>query len=478
MYQNKKKQKMKKSLLGLAIAGAILFTGCKKEEEAPQDTSGTTFVPNITTVDGKLVETITVTDDGNGTGTVTWTKNKVYELSGLVFVNQGQTLTIEAGTIIKGQGGQGSNASALVVAKGGKIIAEGTASKPIIFTSTADASTTYTDGTAKYSKALGTTNGLWGGVIILGKAKLNSTPGTTAVEGIPTSEPRGIYGGSDDADNSGILRYVSIRHGGTDIGAGNEINGLTLGGVGTETEIDYVEVFANKDDGIEFFGGAAQVSHAVVSFCGDDSYDYDEGFRGAGQFWLTVQDSDSDRAGEHDGGTDPETAAPYSHPIIFNATYLGNGTSRAITFRDNAGGEYHNSIFYNFAKGIDVEQLASGEDSYARYLAGDLAITNNIFASVTASTLVATAGSGATLTTEDATLSAYFSNNGNTTTSTLPIASYSNTANGGLDPTSTNTDGGATEPTNVFFEDVNYAGAFGSTNWAKSWTALDTHGYF
>ncbi|MCB0806558.1 MAG: hypothetical protein KDC05_12230, partial [Bacteroidales bacterium] len=152
-------------------------------------------------------ETITVTDDGNGTGTTTWTNDKVYILDGLVFVNNGQTLTIQEGTIIKGKPGQGENASALIVARGGKIMAMGTETQPIIFTSEAD---DLNGSVSDFSR------GEWGGVIILGKAGLNSTPGETAVEGIPTDEPRGIYGGGDspvDNDNSGTFKYVSIRHG-------------------------------------------------------------------------------------------------------------------------------------------------------------------------------------------------------------------------------------------------------------------------
>ncbi|MCD4683460.1 MAG: hypothetical protein K8R86_09280, partial [Bacteroidales bacterium] len=213
----------------------------------------------------------TIVDDGNGTGTTTWKSGKTYFLEGFVFVNAGQTLTIEPGCVIKGKAGQGENASALIVSRDGKIMAEGTADNPIIFTAEADdlnGSVSITD------------RGLWGGLIVLGNAKLNSAPGESQIEGIPTSEPRGRYGGDNDADNSGILKYVSIRHGGTDIGEGNEINGLTLGGVGSGTIIDYVEVIANKDDGVEFFGGNPQLKHILVAYVGDDSFDYDEGFRG------------------------------------------------------------------------------------------------------------------------------------------------------------------------------------------------------
>ncbi|MFZ5939703.1 MAG: hypothetical protein ACOYXB_03935, partial [Bacteroidota bacterium] len=188
----------------------------------------------------------TISDNGAGTGTVTWTNDKSYILDGLVFVNDGQTLTIQAGTVVRGKTGQGINSSALIVARGGRIIAQGASDQPIIFTAEGDD----LKGSIPYDA-----RGLWGGLILLGNATLNTSSGEAFIEGIPISEPRGIYGGSYDDDNSGILSYVSIRHGGTNIGEGNEINGLTLGGVGRKTIIDHVEVIANADDGIEFFGG-------------------------------------------------------------------------------------------------------------------------------------------------------------------------------------------------------------------------------
>ena len=205
-----------------------------------------------------FADEITISDDGTGTGTTTWTSDNTYILSGFVFVNSEDTLTIEAGTVIKGAAGTQANASALIVARGAYINAVGTAEDPIIFTFEGDP----LDGSIPY-----TTKGQWGGLIVLGSAKLNSVPGESAIEGIPTTEVRGLYGGTDDSDNSGIIKYISVRHGGTDIGAGNEINGITFGGVGSGTTIDYVEVISNADDGLEFFGGTVCVKHAIVSFC-------------------------------------------------------------------------------------------------------------------------------------------------------------------------------------------------------------------
>ncbi len=317
---------------------------------------------------------ITITDsDMQSAGTeVNWTKDNVYVLDGFVFVNVGQTLNIEAGTVIQGKPGEDVDASALIIARGAKINAIGTANEPIIFTFEGDQG-----GTPASLR------GQWGGLIVLGNASLNSTPGESAIEGIPTNEVRGLYGGSDDADNSGVLKYVSIRHGGTNIGADNEINGLTLGGVGSGTTIEYVEIIANKDDGIEWFGGTANGKYLISAFCADDGLDYDEGYRGKNQYVIVHQDSAADaadRGGEHDGGTDPETGTPYATPVFCNVTSIGNAGSRALTFRDNAGGEYHKSIFVNYSKGIDIEDLtAQDQDSYKQWENGLLKIENNVF---------------------------------------------------------------------------------------------------
>lgn len=325
--------------------------------------------PAFTT--GNLV-TITDADIQAAGNTINWTKNNTYVLDGFVFISEGQTLNIEAGTIIQGEPGEGTEASALVIARGGKIEAHGTAAEPIIFTFKGD-----NGGTAPSVRAQ------WGGLIILGKATLNSSPGETAIEGIPTTEPRGLYGGNNDADNSGTLRYVSIRHGGSNIGADNEINGLTLGGVGNGTTLEYVEVIGNKDDGIEWFGGTVNGKYLIAAFAGDDGIDYDEGYRGLNQFVIVHQDpteGNADRGGEHDGGTDPETGTPYATPIFFNVTMVGNPGTRALTLRDNAGGEYHNSIFTNFGRGVDVEFLkGQAQDSYKQFKDGNLKLENNVF---------------------------------------------------------------------------------------------------
>ena len=434
---------------------------------------------------------IIISDDGSGTGTTTWTQNNTYILDGFVFVNAGDVLTIEPGTVVKGKSGSGAEASALIVARGAQIQANGTAENPIVFTFEEDA----LDGSTPYD-----VRGQWGGVILLGSAQLNSSPGETQIEGIPDTESRGLYGGNDDLDSSGSMTYVSIRHGGTDIGAGNEINGLTLGGVGAGTTLDYIEVISNADDGVEFFGGTASMKHVLTAFCGDDSFDYDEGWRGHGQFWCTVQaPGEGDRGGEHDGGTDPEDGLPYAHPIIYNATYMGQGIEagkRALTFRDNAGGEYHNSIFYNWGKGIDVENLASGEDAYARLENNEIVFAGNVFDACTGAGLNAapsdlfkiTMGSGwanpadstDAAAVSSATFEAMFASNGNSV-SASGLSWIIEEGSGLLNLVPSVDLPSGVGPTVGWFENVTYPGAFdpaAECNWLSGWSMLWSRGFF
>ena len=311
---------------------------------------------------------------------VTWSDTVI--ICGPVYVEDGEVLTIREGTIVKGRARpEGKTASALIVARGGKVIANGTKEKPIIFTYEADP----LDGST-----LPSVRGRWGGVIILGRARLNSAAGETSIEGIPTTEPRGIYGGDNDEDNSGELRYVSIRHGGAVIGADNEINGLTLGGVGSSTTLEYIEIIGNKDDGIEFFGGTANVRYLISAYNQDDAVDYDEGYRGLCQFVIIHQDKSAqaaDRAFECDGGTKPENGTPLARPIFVNVTVVGNPYSRVASIRDNAGGFFYNTLFTGSGKGVDIEKAEGTDHSYQRLIDDDLIFRSNAFGVEGGSTL-------------------------------------------------------------------------------------------
>ncbi|MGE5806597.1 MAG: T9SS type A sorting domain-containing protein, partial [Ignavibacteria bacterium] len=169
---------------------------------------------------------------------------------------------------------------------------------------------------------------------------------------------------------------------------GNEINGLTMGGVGRETTIDHIEVFQNNDDGFEWFGGTVNCKYLVSSFNGDDGFDHDEGIRGTNQFLFEIQDANfGNHFGEHDGGTDPEDGLPYAFPQNFNATLLGSGmnsenpdNSYSFLLRDFWGGSYKNCIFGDYAGGaVNVEDLASGNDSRIRMENGQIVFNNNIW---------------------------------------------------------------------------------------------------
>lgn len=462
-----------KLLATLMLGGVILLSSCGDDgdDTSAPVTKNTTFKSRtLLDEDQNIAETIvTITDYGKGIGTTTLTKDKTWVLNGFVFVNAGQTLTIEPGTVVKGKSGQGENASALIVAKGGTIDAEGTATEPIIFTAEADGTRQAADGSGLENEGNLpiSARGLWGGVIILGEAQLNSSPGTTSIEGIPTTEKRGNYGGTNDAHSSGTFAYASIRHGGTDIGAANEINGLTLGGVGTGTDIHHVEIIGNADDGIEFFGGKANTHHMLVVGCNDDGIDYDEGYRGDNQFIVVYQvEGAGDHGGEHDGGTSPEDGTPYAVPHFWNVTYSGriSGGDALLNIRDNAGSNYQNSIFTNWKDGIEIEDLASGQDSKARLDAGDIKIQHNIFWNV--------AGDDA---------AKFLVAVGNTTGDLSADANL--VGNIGVDPqlnglvpasipaVTTNTN----EPSGSIFVTAGYKGAFepGTTPWYEGWTLTD-----
>ncbi len=420
---------------------------------------------------------ISVYDDGSGTGTTTWTSDNVYYLENHVFVNPGDTLTIEPGTVIKGRYGVSTESTALIVCRGAYGIFEGTQYEPIIFTSE------YDDFSASLES-----RGLWGGVIVLGSAGLNSTETESQIEGIPETEPRGMYGGgsdSDDTDDSGIYRYLSIRYGGVEIGAANEINGFTMGALGSGTTVDHIEVAYNLDDGFEWFGGTVNCSYLIAAFCGDDCFDYDVGYRGKGQFWFALQDaSNGDKCGEHDGGTDPEDGTPYAIPSIYNVTYIGCGTGSAnssnsvFNIRDNAGGHYKNGIFADFPlTGIAIEDLASGADSRQMLENGDLTFTNcmwygfgggnnytNICASKTYEYVLFTETARKNLIVDP------------------QLEGISRTYDGGLDPRAMSSTA-TTEYYNVtpdgFFVTANYIGAFNPSAalWTDGWTYLDQFGY-
>lgn len=351
--------------------------------------------------------TPTVNKSGIITANETWTRNNVYLLQGVVYIDSLVTVTIEPGTVILGDNATAN--SSLLVQRGAKLIAEGTQCNPIVFTS---------------SKAAGTRAvGDWGGIMILGRARHNL--GTNnLIEGLSAANPRHYHGGLDDNDNSGSLKYVRIEYGGYVFAPNSEINGLTMGSVGRNTQIDYIQTSFINDDAFEFFGGAVSAKHLVAYRCLDDDFDTDNGWSGTVQFALSVKDpaiSDNPAVSTSEGfesDNDPvgtnETLSPKTSGAFYNVTQIGgyrcgsnaaasgvgptaNGYRRALRLRRNTDLKIFNSIFMANHRGFHADgALALGnmdQDS--------LAFRNNIIAGDFTTSFVSASGNGAALAAQD-----------------------------------------------------------------------------
>ena len=318
------------------------------------------------------------------TTNTTWTTGNTYLLQGLTYVKNDATLTIQPGVTIRGAG----VGSGLVITKGSKINAVGTATSPIVFTS---------------NKPVGSrSTGDWGGIIILGKGEFNQNNGVANVEGITASDDTQFGGGltPDTNDNSGILKYVRIEFGGYEYSANNEINGLTMGAVGNGTTIDYVQVSHTKDDGFEWFGGSVNCKHLVSYKTLDDDFDTANGYSGTVQFALAVRDPQAADVSGSEGfegdNTSSEatgTATPGTTAIFTNCTLVGptyrntlpdGGTlninhKKAVRLRRGSKLRVFNSIFMDFKEGLHIDGLLCEDHANN----GDLIFKNNILAGIT-----------------------------------------------------------------------------------------------
>lgn len=298
-----------------------------------------------------------------------WVSTNVYNLTKQIYVRPGATLTIEAGTRVESTANVGGS---LAVSRGARIYVNGTKDAPVVMTSSND------DGTARVAC------NEWGNLTLMGKGLIAASsdlsrnrPGNTKTPtGLNTVQMEGlvadgtndvVYGGADDNDDSGSISYLSLRYGGKVIGLGNELNGLSLGGIGRETDINHVEIFNNVDDGIEIWGGAVNLKYVNIWNIGDDSFDIDQGWRGKAQFGLIVQGYSAtakqgsgygDNCFEHDGAENSD-ASPVTSGKIANFTVVGqpkvsgykNGDG-ATTWRDNARIQYANMIFMDIGEEI------------------------------------------------------------------------------------------------------------------------------
>src|SRR6218665_2348937 len=253
----------------------------------------------------------------NITNNTTWTANNVYLLQGQIYVKNGATLTIEPGTVIMGD--KATVGSGLFITQGSKLIANGTASDPIVFTSNQPAG--------------GRAAGDWGGIILLGRAANNQPGGIANIEGLAISADTQFGGGStpDDNDNSGSLSYVRVEFPGYVYQPNKEINGITLGSVGSATNFDHIQVSYSNDDAFEWFGGTVNARYLVSYRTVDDDFDTDFGYRGKVQFGLIVRDpalADFAAGGtsegfESDNDASGSTATPQTAPIFSNVTAIG-----------------------------------------------------------------------------------------------------------------------------------------------------------
>lgn len=323
-------------------------------ENCPTGTSGAvdTDAGAVCVLEGRIEQNVTLSSDYN------------YLLDGEVVIGNGDaeltgsatpdeyTLTIEAGTEVFGE-----NDSYLVITRGSKINAAGTAQNPITFSSVDEG----------YEGA-----GEWGGVVLMGFALTNQNPGTGDInilaEAVGETEAR-YYGGADNDDNSGTMQYVRITEGGYEIKTDEEINGLTLFGVGRGTTLDHIQVNSNQDDGIEFFGGTARVSHLVLTDNLDDSIDWDLGFQGNIQYALVTKVAESGYGMETDNDGDDFDNQPRSRPTLANVTIVGAaGADAGAKHREGTGAFVHNSIYTGDDECLDVDsqnnEITSGELVY------------------------------------------------------------------------------------------------------------------
>jgi len=375
---------MKKSVLFAALIASIFFSCRKIEIDGGTTVNNPGNTTENTILEGRISENRTLQ------------AKYTYKLRGLVYVTNGAILTIEPGTKIVGENGK---TGGLIITRSCKIIADGTADKPIVFT----------------SEAASPARGDWAGLVILGQAPTNSSfngvQGIGAVEGgINNSDNLGLYGtpatqGQNPADNSGILRYVRIEYAGYAFLPDNEINGLTFGGVGSGTIVDNVQVSYANDDSFEWFGGTVNCKHLISFRTLDDDFDTDNGFSGKVQFGISLRDSavadiSKSEAFESDNDANgsallPQTSAVFSNMTVMGpkATLTNTGNSLFVwgaQIRRNSTISLFNSIIMGYPNGlfIDAQKGVPTDNN----IPGSLFVQNTIIAGCPQPVLYSIAG--------------------------------------------------------------------------------------
>jgi hypothetical protein len=342
----------------ILFASAITLAACGGDDDDGGDDDGAGDIDG-----GDDSSTIEVTDDI--AADATWTADKTYILKDHIFVTGG-TLTIEAGTLIKGDA-----ASSLVITQDARLEAVGTAADPIVFTS----------NVAEGGRAAGD----WGGVVLLGQAPINVAGGSESVEGFPAGTTGTEYGGDSATHDCGTLTYVRIEFAGFELAVDNELNALTVAGCGSDTEIDFIQAHLGADDGVEMFGGTAMLSHIVITQPDDDGLDSDFGWAGGAQFVIIQQNAVVGNIGfEWDSNKDDNGATPRNAPEVWNVTMIGSdaepgaaGKSQgAMHIRRGSGAHISNAIIAHFADfAINVSDFSSAELTDS----GDLEVRSSYF---------------------------------------------------------------------------------------------------
>jgi len=403
---------------------------------------------------------------GDITVNTTLTADKTYLLKDIVRVQAPAVLTIEAGTTIYGEN---STKGTLIVKPGAKLIAEGTPLKPIVFTSEF----------TKSGSSQTPTYGDWGGIILLGNAPINVPGGTSTIEG-----PGDVYGGNNSDDNSGILRYVRIEFPGIAYSLNNEINGLTFGGVGSGTTIEYVQVSYSGDDSFEWFGGTVNCKHLVAYRGWDDDFDTDFGYSGKLQFLVAIRDAEiadqsSSNGFESDNDGSGSLNTPRTAPTWYNVTMVGPQKELTTTYnslfkrgmhlRRSSQNKIHNTIIMGWPTGV----LLDGKNLINDAIAGNSYLKNCIVAGSSKKSIDTTSSVAGF------DPNSWFTNNGgrvlaNTNDLNLTDPFNLNAPNFLPLQGSPALIGGATPPNDGFFDvTATYIGAFGTKNWMQGWTKFN-----
>lgn len=444
----------------LLLAVAVTFTSCKDEtnDDEPKPTD------EYVVLQGEL-------------DNQTLTKENKYLLKGQVFVRSGKTLTINPGTVIFGDK---ATKGTLVIDRGGKIMAEGTLTEPIVMTSVLPAGAR--------------DRGDWGGLVILGNAPTNQV--NPEIEGI---SPAVVFGGNNPTDNSGILKYLRVEFAGIELTPNNETNSITLGGVGSGTLMDYCQISFGGDDGFEWFGGTVNGKHLISLATWDDCFDIDFGYTGKNQFAISVRyvsfaDQSGSNGFECDNGPNDDPTSLLTSGALSNFTILGprwtstqsisGNYQHAMDFRRRVAISLANSVLVGFPRGIRMNQQSVGNN----YDEGRGVLTNNI---LVAATNTYVQGSGVTFDVKK-----YWEDNNTTITDSdypkvygdlglrkeMFFADLQNSqmpSNPNFAVTSGTLSSGAkfdnAKFTDGFFDKVNYIGAFGATDWTDGWAEFNPY---